>query len=143
MEAKFVANSELILKSYVGRFFEITNLTSEKGAQLNGKVGKVIGYDVDSWRLHIKVEGDGTVYKIKWENTFERKDISSVKKVEKLKKEGKYMGGDKGMPKKLIKKSIQTFKELLPRLVSEVKEAPERYDIVLRSNQIKLHYAAL
>lgn len=140
---KFAANSELFLKNYVGRFFEITNLTSEKGAQLNGKVGKVIGYEVDSWRLQIKIEDDDTLYKIKWENTIERKDINSVKKVEKLKKEGKFMGGEKGMPKKTIKKSIQTFKELMPRLISEVKESPQRYDIVVRSNQMKLHYAAL
>lgn len=121
---KFAANSEIFLKDYVGRFFEITNLTSEKGSQLNGKVGKVIGYEVDSWRLQIKIDNDDTIYKIKWENTFERKDIISAKKVEKLKKEGKYINGEKGTPKKLIKKSGQTFKELLPRFISEVKEAP-------------------
>ena len=78
MGAHFIKNSREFLERYKGRNFEIINLTSEKGLQLNGQIGTCTGYDTLTWRLNL-VLNDGNGYIIKWENVIDRKDIDLIK----------------------------------------------------------------
>jgi len=58
--------SKLPLTTYVGRVLRVYGLTSERGQELNGKVGRCEG--CDDTRLHLRLEGHPTPFKVKPSN---------------------------------------------------------------------------
>ena len=57
------------LPGYVGGLWRVVGLTSERGMEINGKVGVCIGYDpFPVGRLHIRIDGFPQPFKLKYSN---------------------------------------------------------------------------